>query len=140
MLSKKDEAKIRKIIQEELKDALFREITVERNIPDKKGDVPGRIEKSTSNLLDMLVVDVPRLAQSVAGAEEAANQARNRSIEALEKVNILGKTIAAVSGSIKTMARFSKMLDDMGLLDQLQQVTVAQQEDIKAIGQNEGNT
>lgn len=123
MLSRKDKEMIREIVKEEIrrefKAALFREITIERNIPDKKGDVPGRIETGTANLLDMLVIDIPRLVQSVAGAEEASNQARNRSIEALEKVEVLGSTIAAISNSIRIMARFSLMLEDSGIMTRL---------------------
>ncbi len=133
MLSRKDMDKIREMIQEEFTAALFREITVEKKIPDGKGDT-GRVEKSTANLLDMLVVSVPRFAQTVAGAEEAANQARNKSIEALDRVGDLETTILAITDSIKTMARFAVLLKETGLLEQLEQVTMIEHEDIRKIG------
>jgi len=124
MLSKKDKDWITKQIQKELKAALFREITVERNIPDKKGDVPGRIETSTANLLDMLVIDTPRLVQAIAGAEEASNQARNRSIAALKRIGDLEKAILAINKPIRIMARFAVALRESGLLDQLEKATL----------------
>lgn len=124
MLSQKDKDWITKQIREEFKAALFREITVERHIPDRKGDVPGRIETSTANLLDMLVIDIPRLIQTMAGAEEASNQARNRAVEALKRVGDLEKTLLAITEPIRIMSRFAIALRESGLLDQLETINL----------------
>jgi hypothetical protein len=139
MLSRKDKAEIQKMIQEEFKAALFREITVEKNNPNPMGDVPGRRETSTANLLDMLVISVPRWVQSIAGAEAASNQARNRSNEALKRVGDLESTILAVADSIQIMARFAVALRDTGLLEQLESVSQIDHDDIRKI-EHESNT
>lgn len=53
MLTKKDKREIREIIQEELKTALFRKITIERG-PRKQGDPEKAIKEEDWNILDVI--------------------------------------------------------------------------------------
>ena len=119
MLSKNDKVWVKQIIREEFYAALFREITISK-MAKGPGDIEGKIETNTINLLDILAQSLPQWEQSLRGSEEASNQARNRSNEVLDRVDAVVATLSSMQDSVMTMARFVLALKDTGLLEQLE--------------------
>jgi hypothetical protein len=97
------------------------------------GDVEGKIETDTMNLLDILAQSMPQWEQSLRESSEASNQARNRSNEVLGKVDILGETLSSMQDSVMTMARFAVVLQETGLLEQLEKALEIEYTGPKAI-------
>lgn len=114
MLSRKDQNIIREMIREEFKAALFREITVKK-VAKTPGEVDGKIETSTKNLLDQLVLDVPVWVQSLGLMESEVTKNTDAS-------NALVNILSSMQDSIMTMARFALALKETGLLEQLEKV------------------
>jgi len=123
MLSKGDKESIRKMIREEFKKALFREITIEKRAKSP-GEVDGKIETSTENMLDMLVVSLPQWAQSMGLVEAAAVKSTDRSTEAINRLNAMVDVLSSMQDSVMTMARFAVALKETGLLEQLEKALV----------------
>jgi len=138
MLSKKDVERIRELIREEFRNALFREITIQRKARGP-GEVDGKIETSTNNLLDALAMSVPHMEQAIVGAAAASEQSRNRSIESLSKIDSLGATLSSMEESVMVMARFAVSLKETGLLEQLEKALEIEYTGPKAI-KDEANT
>ena len=119
MLSRNDKEFIREMIREEFKEALFREITIERKAK-LPGEVDGRIEKSTGNLLDMLTISIPQWQQSMGLVEDAAVKSTDKSTEAIAKVNAMIEILSSMQDSVMIMARFAVVLKETGLLEQME--------------------
>ena len=77
MLSKKDLEAIRKIIREELKDALVRTVTVERG-PETQGDPEKVIKEEEWNVLDFMAAYLPKVEGSVRGMQEDVDKTKNQ--------------------------------------------------------------
>ena len=122
MLTKKDKEWIVNAIREEFKRALFREITLKKKARGP-GEVDGRVETATGNLLDELVRSIPYWEQVVNGVAAASEKSNNRSIEMLEKVNVLGEFFVSLEKPLMTIAKFSEAIESIGLLEQLEKVT-----------------
>jgi hypothetical protein len=137
-LKQKDKDWIKQTIGEEFKAALFREITISR-MAKGPGDIEGKIETDTINLLDILAQSLPQWEQSLRESSESSNQARNRSIETLGKINAVGETLVSMEESVMTMARFALVLKETGLLEQLEKVIEIEYKNPKAI-EDEANT
>ncbi|MHA2069532.1 MAG: hypothetical protein ACXABY_34650 [Candidatus Thorarchaeota archaeon] len=109
MLSEGDIQKIRELIQEEFKEALFREITI-RRVARVPGEVDGKIDTSTQNLLDQLVMDLPVWVQSLGLMEGEVTKNT-------DAVNGVLTLMGSLQESFMTMARFVVALQEMGVMD-----------------------
>ena len=109
MLSKKDVETIRELIRKELGNALVREITVEKRakVP---GEVDGRKETHTSNLLDQLVMDIPYWVQSLGLIEGQVTKNT-------DAVNQFTGLMLNLQESLMTIAKFTIALQEMGVMD-----------------------
>jgi hypothetical protein len=119
-LKEKDKEWIRGVIREEFFAALFREVTLQKKARGP-GEVDGKIETTTDNLLDVIARSLPYWEQAVNGAAEASEQSRNRSNEVLDRVQAMVDTFVSMENSVKVMARFAIALKETGLLEQMEQ-------------------
>lgn len=113
MLSKNDVEKIRGLIQEEFRAALFREITIEK-VAKTPGEVDGKIETSTQNLLDQLVLDLPVWVQSLGLMEGEVTKNT-------DAVNGFVALMGSLQESLMTMAKFALALQEMGVMEIIEQ-------------------
>lgn len=109
MLSAKDKEWILKAIRNEFKAALFREITI-RRVAKTPGEVDGKIETSTQNLLDQLVMDLPVWVQSLGLMEGEVTKNT-------DAVNKFVGLMLNLQESLMTMAKFTIALQEMGVMD-----------------------
>jgi hypothetical protein len=109
MLTRKDKEWIQKAIREEFKAALFREITV-RKAAKTPGEVDGKIETSTQNLLDQLVLDLPVWVQSLGLMEGEVTKNT-------DAVNGFVGLMGSLQESFLTIAKFTIALQEMGVMD-----------------------
>jgi hypothetical protein len=107
---------MRHLIHEEFLSALFREITVQRAARGS-GEVDGKIEKSTENVLDMLVRWLPFTEGALRGSQEDINKATNQMNKTSGKVDQLGETLISMQDSVETMARFAVALKETGFIE-----------------------
>jgi len=139
MLSKNDkkwlEGKVEEIVQRELKDwiesFLKYEVTADKG-SQGPGEVPGRIEKANIFVFDALMMYLPRIAAAMRGSQADAVIAKNRAIEAGNKVDALGQMMLDMEDSFKDVVKFAAYLKKTGLLEQLE-AAVAMIEHTRAI-------
>ncbi len=113
MLSAKDKEWIQKAIREEFKAALFREITVMKKAK-APGEVDERIETSTQNLLDQLVMDLPVWVQSLGLMEGEVTKNT-------DAVNQFTGLMLNLQESLMTIAKFTIALQEMGIMDTIEE-------------------
>lgn len=113
MLTRKDKEWILKAIREEFKAALFREITVMKKAK-APGEVDERIETSTKNLLDQLVMDLPVWVQSLGLMEGEVTKNT-------DAVNQFTGLMLNLQESLMTIAKFTIALQEMGIMDTIEE-------------------
>jgi hypothetical protein len=113
MLSKKDVKLIRELIREEFKEALFRTITIEKKAKGP-GEVDGKIETSTQNLLDQLVMDLPVWVQSLGLMEGEVTKNT-------DAVNGVISLVGSLQESFMVMAKFVAALQEMGIMAMIEE-------------------
>ena len=109
MLSKKDEEKIRKIIKDEIKEALNRKITIERG-PRKHGDPEKVIKEEEWNILDFLAYYFPYMEGALRGVQADVDSSRNGvaslktvNLQLVDKINGLGQFCMALEMPLKAI-------------------------------------
>jgi hypothetical protein len=110
MLSSKDKDWIRQAIREEFKEALFREITVEK-CKRKPEDIEKHYETEDVNVLDFLAKYLPYLEGAIRGMQEDTDKSRNRNIDTNNLINAMSQILIGYEGSIKKLAQFIQVLD-----------------------------
>lgn len=113
MLSRNDKEWILNAIREEFKEALYREITIARKAKGP-GEVDGKIETSTQNMLDQLVMDVPFWVQSLGLMEGEVTKNT-------DAVNRFVSLMGSLQESFVTMARFVVALQEMGVMSLIEE-------------------
>jgi hypothetical protein len=113
MLSKGDKEWILKAIREEFKEALFREITISRAVKTP-GEVDGKIETSTQNLLDQLVMDLPVWVQSLGLMEGEVTKNT-------DAVNGVIALVGSLQEPFMVMAKFVAALQEMGIMAMIEE-------------------
>jgi len=110
MITKKDEARLREMIQEELKAALYRTITIERG-PRKQGDPEKVIKDEEWNVLDFFVVYLPKIEAALRGMQEDLDHTKNNLAANNEALKVVGDTLMAMEASAKKLAELSDMVE-----------------------------
>ena len=103
MLSKKDKEEIRAIIQEELKAALVRTVTIERG-PRQQGDPEKVVRDEQWNVLDFFAAYAPKIEAALRGMQEDVDKASN-------KVDLVGGILTELSGALISIDKVSKRLE-----------------------------
>lgn len=105
-MTKKDRYEIRSIIQEELKAALFRTITIERG-PRQQGDPEKVIKEEQWNLLDFLAAYLPKIEAALRGMQEDTDKTKNRVVQSAERVEAIGSILIGMESAAKALAALS---------------------------------
>lgn len=114
MITKKDEQKIKNIIREELKEALFRKITIERG-PDKQGDPEKRVAEEEWNVLDFLAVYLPKVEGALRGAQADVDRTKNQVLKQNKQIEAVGNTLLSMEGSAMELAKLSDVIKKLKL-------------------------
>ena len=99
------------MIQEELKAALFRKITIERG-PRKQGDPEKVIKEEDWNVLDFLAAYLPRIEAAMRGMQEDLDHTKNKVDQYNEKLEIVGRTLLGIEKAAKKVALLSDMITE----------------------------
>jgi hypothetical protein len=110
MLDTEDKKWIKKTIRKEFKEALFREITIQKGVR-KPDDIETHYETDNVNVLDFLAKYLPYIEAAVRGMQEDTDKSKNRSIETNSLVNAMSQILIGYEGSIKKLAQFIQVLD-----------------------------
>jgi len=108
MLSKKDKAEIRLIIQEELKDCFGRTVQMEKG-PRKQGDPEVRVETEDIDIVSALLIYLPRIEAALRGTQEDVDQTKNR-------VNAMGEALIAFEAPLAKLAKVQALLESNFML------------------------
>lgn len=121
MLSKKDKEDIRTIIQEELKFALVRTVTVEYG-PRKQGDPEKVIKEEEWNILDWFVVYAPKIEAALRGLQADVDRTVNSVDRQDFKIDTIGQVLLSMEQSAKTIAMLSDNIrnSSLGLIENKQ--------------------
>jgi hypothetical protein len=92
MLSQKDKEWIRRAIQEEFKEALLCNITVEK-APRKPDDIEKHYETEEINVLHFLARYLPFVEGSIRGIQEDANKTNNSISGLPEKLELISNIL-----------------------------------------------
>lgn len=105
MLTKKDLDKIREVIRDEL---TVKEITLERT-----DLATGKTELKTIDLYipDWIAAELPNLAGALRGVQETADHAKNRSCEARDMAQNVGKILCSFESAMTRIARAAEQLE-----------------------------
>lgn len=115
MLTKKDKQWIQKTFQEGLKQALFRKITIEKG-HRKQGDPEIVTQEIDVNVLDFLVKYLPDIEGRLLGMQEDVDKTKNKTIECLDKMNLIGNALIDIESSAKTIALLADIIKEKDLL------------------------
>lgn len=102
----RDKQEIRKIIQEELKEALCRMITIERG-PRQQGDPEKVIKEEAWNVLDFLVAYAPRIEAALRGMQTDVDVCKNSVVKQEDRIAAIGQVLLSMETSAKRLAMFS---------------------------------
>ena len=103
MLSENDRRSIRAIIQEELKEALCRKITIERG-PRNQGDPERTIREEEWNVLDFMAAYAPRIEASLRGMQEDVDRTKNNVAGSAAKIDAIGGILLGMEQAAKMLA------------------------------------
>ncbi len=117
MLTKKDKQEIQAIIRDELKEALFRKITIERG-PRKQGDPEKVVKEEEWNVLDFLATYLPQIEGALRGMQEDIDHTKNELGTNTEKLQTIGQTLVDMEQAALSLADFSTKLKELGLTKQ----------------------
>lgn len=106
MLTKNDKQAIRTMIQEELKDALCRKVTIERG-PRQQGDPEKVIKEEEWNVLDFMATYLPRIEAALRGMQEDVDKAKNGVAAQREQITAISSVLLTMEVSAKRLAAFS---------------------------------
>ena len=113
MLTKGDRDAIREIIREELKEALWRKITIERG-PRQQGDPERVIKEEEWNVLDFMAAYAPRIEGALRGMQEDVDHAKNNVAGVIDRINAIGSTLL---GMEQAACRLAEASDKVKLLN-----------------------
>jgi len=108
-MKEKDELRLREMIQQELKAALYRTITIEKG-PEKQGDPERVIKEEEWNVLDFFCVYLPKIEAALRGMQEDIDHTKNNLAANNEALKMVGETLIAMEQSAKKLAQFSDMI------------------------------
>lgn len=100
---------MRRIIREELAEALNRTITVELG-PDKPGDPEKRIETKEVNVLDFLAQYLPQVEGRLLGAQSDINKTNAIFEEQGRQLQAIGGALLGMERSAKSVAELSDII------------------------------
>ena len=103
MLTQNDRNAIRAMIQEELKAALCRKITIERG-PRAQGDPEKVIREEEWNVLDFLAVYLPKIEGALRGMQEDVDKTKNSVAGTSAKVSAIGNSLLGMEKAAKMLA------------------------------------
>jgi hypothetical protein len=106
VLTENDRKAIRQIIQEELKEALFRTITIERG-PRQQGDPEKVVKEETWHVLDFLAAYMPKIEAALRGMQEDVDRAANSAARQEDRVAAIGQVLLGIETAAKRLAAFS---------------------------------
>ena len=106
---------VRQIMQEELKTALFREITVEKG-PRNQGDPEKRVEMENVSVLDFLAVYLPRIEAAMRGMQADLDRAKNNISVNNAGLEMIGKTLLGMEKNARLLAEASDAIRAQGLM------------------------
>ena len=109
MISKKDELRLREMIQQELKAALYRRITIEKG-PRKQGDPEKTVTEEEWNVLDFFCVYLPKIEAALRGMQEDLDHTKNSLAANNNALKVVGEALMAMESSAKRLAQFSDLL------------------------------
>jgi len=115
MLTKKDKEEIRQIFKEELREALFRTVTIERG-PRGPGDPEKVIKEEQWHVLDFLAAYMPKIEAALRGMQKDVDQAKNKVLSIKQFIDVvttsaIGKITDAQSPRISPDSRDTPRLD-----------------------------
>jgi len=103
MLSKRDREEIQKIVQDELKNALFRTITIERSA--RQQNEPEKVIRDEEwNVLDFLATYIPRIEGALRGLQEDVDKMKNHVATNNKNLEIVGKTLLSMEKAARILA------------------------------------
>jgi len=105
-MKEKDETRLREMIQEELKAALYRTITIEKG-PEKQGDPEKVIKDEEWNVLDFFVVYLPKIEAALRGMQEDIDHTKNNLAANNGAMKVIGEILIAMEKSAKKLAQLS---------------------------------
>lgn len=97
---------IRAIIQQELKLALCRTITIERG-PRQQGDPEKVVKEEQWNVLDFMAAYLPKIEAALRGMQEDVDHAKNSVDEQAARIGAIGQVLLTMETSAKRLAAFS---------------------------------
>jgi len=106
MISKKDENRLREMIQQELKAALYRKITIEHG-PRNQGDPEKVIKEEEWNVLDFLCVYLPKIEAALRGMQEDLDHTKNNLVANNNALKVVGEALISMENSAKNIAKLS---------------------------------
>lgn len=109
MLTQNDRSAIRALIQDELKLALCRKITIERG-PRTQGDPEKVIKEEEWNVLDFMAVYLPRIEGALRGMQEDVDKTKNTVAKTEEKIETVGKILLNMEQAAKMLAAASDQI------------------------------
>jgi len=105
-MKEKDETRLRQMIQEELKAALYRTITIQKG-PEKQGDPEKVIKEEEWNVLDFFCVYLPKIEAALRGMQEDIDHTKNNLAANNGAMKVIGETLIAMEKSAKKLAQLS---------------------------------
>ena len=111
MISKKDELRLREMIQQELKAALYRRITIEKG-PRKQGDPEKTVTEEEWNVLDFLCVYLPKIEAALRGMQEDLDHTKNNLAANNNALKVVGEALMSMESSAKRLAQFSDLVQE----------------------------
>jgi hypothetical protein len=114
----KDKEEIRKIVQDELKLALCRKITIERG-PSQQGDPEKVIKEEEWNVLDFMAAYAPRIEAALRGMQADVDRTKNKVLEQNAKIDVIGLTLLGLEKSARKLAGLS---DSVGVAHKLLEI------------------
>jgi len=102
----KDKIEIRKIIQEDLKAALVRTITIERG-PRQQGDPEKVIKEEQWNVLDFMAAYAPKIEGALRGMQEDVDRTANSVKRQEDRISAVGQVLLSMETAAKRLAIFS---------------------------------
>jgi hypothetical protein len=106
MLTQNDRNAIRTMIQEELKLALCRKITIERG-PRAQGDPEKVVREEEWNVLDFMAIYMPKIEGALRGMQEDVDHAKNTVATTEAKIDTIGAVLINMEKAAKMLASAS---------------------------------
>jgi len=103
-MSKKLEQTIRRIVQEELHQALHRTITIERG-PRQQEDSERVVRDEEWHVLDFLAAYLPKIEGALRGMQEDVDHVKNEAVMNTKKLQVIGETLLIAERRAQSVER-----------------------------------